>query len=670
MSWPTFVNKSASCLAVWLLLGMSMTRPQIASAADQPLAVLEEQALKAAVERVAPSVVRIETVGGLERVGGILVGTGATTGLVVDREGYIVSSAYNFVQKPDSILVTLPSGKRQAARLVATDRSRLLVLLKVESDEPLTPAEVAPADEVRVGQWAIAVGRTFEAERPNASVGIVSAKNRIWSKALQTDAKISPNNYGGPLVDIRGQVMGVLVPMSPQGSEEVAGVEWYDSGIGFAVPLEGVLANLPRLKQGQDLHSGLLGVAFRVNDLNAAISEIAVAAPTGPAFKAGFRKGDKIIEVAGHTLQRHGQLKHVLGPLYAGESVRVVALRGDERIDREVMLADKIAPYVTPFLGILPLRAVGKSGEDKPAGVAIRYVYPGSPAAKAGLQAGDLLRSVAGTKVSTLAELNEQLQPLSPGETVTLDAMRGEEPLSLNVELTTLPESVPDALPPAYDAATLAADDDAKPATGLVPIKLPEFENECQTLVPDDYRADVPHGLVIWLHAPGGSTDDELVAQWQPLCEKYDFILLAPKSADAMRWQPTELGFVRRAADAVGKTYTIDPNRVVVHGHQAGATMAFLFGATNVDLVRAVAAIDAPLPRLSRLPQPDPVNRQAFYTTLATKSEQAAAVEAGINRLREQKYPVVVQQVGEEARYLTAEELDGLMRWFDSLDRQ
>lgn len=640
-----------------------------AVAADQPLAELEEQALKAAVERVAPSAVRIETVGGLERVGQMLVGTAPTTGVVVDAEGYIISSAFNFAQKPDSILVTLPSGKRQAAQLVATDKSRLLVLLKVDADEPLTPAEAAPVSEVRVGQWAIAVGRAFEADRPNTSVGIISAKNRIWSKALQTDAKISPNNYGGPLVDIRGRVLGVLVPMSPQESEEVAGVEWYDSGIGFAVPYETVLRNVAKMKAGEDLHTGLLGVSFKANDLNAKIAEIAVAAPTGPAYKAGFRKGDKIVEVAGQAVERHAQLKHALGPLYSGETVRLVALRGDERIDREVTLAEKIDPYVTPFLGILPLRPVGKVAEGAPAGVTIRYVYPESPAAKAGLQAGDRVQSIAGTKVSTAAELREQLQPLAPGESVAIEAVRGDQTMLVNAELTTLPEAVPGELPPAYDSAALAAAEDPKPATGLVPIKLPEFANECQALVPDDFRADVPHGLVIWLHAPGGSKEEELVALWKPLCEKYDFILLAPKSADPARWQATEVGFIRRAADAVAKTYAIDPARIVVHGHQAGATLAYLFGATNVDLTRAVAAIDAPLPRLSQFPQPDPVNRQAFFTTLATKSEQAAAVEAGVERLRSLKYPVVVQELGEQARYLTGDELDGLVRWFDSLDR-
>jgi len=72
-------------------------------------------------------------------------------------------------------------------------------------------------------------------------VGILSATNRIWGKAVQTDAKISPGNYGGPLIDIRGNVIGILVPLSPQGQGEVAGAEWYDSGIGFAVPLNDML---------------------------------------------------------------------------------------------------------------------------------------------------------------------------------------------------------------------------------------------------------------------------------------------------------------------------------------------------------------------------------------------------------------------------------------------
>ena len=79
-------------------------------------------------------------------------------------------------------------------------------------------------------------------------------------KALQTDAPVSPNNYGGPLVDIRGRVMGILVPLSPQSADEIAGVEWYDSGIGFAVPLEGDRTSPSQAPKGEDLYTGVAGV--------------------------------------------------------------------------------------------------------------------------------------------------------------------------------------------------------------------------------------------------------------------------------------------------------------------------------------------------------------------------------------------------------------------------
>ena len=174
---------------------------------------LEQKALIDAVERVAPSVVRIETIGGLERVDRVLFGAGPTTGLVVDSSGYIISSAFNFVNKPASILVRLPDGTRKPAKLVARDHNCQFVLLKIEPDHPLPVPEMAPQAEMRVGQWCVAVGRTFEESRPNMAVGILSAVGRVWGKALQTDAPASPNNYGGPLVDIHGRVMGLLVPL-------------------------------------------------------------------------------------------------------------------------------------------------------------------------------------------------------------------------------------------------------------------------------------------------------------------------------------------------------------------------------------------------------------------------------------------------------------------------
>ena len=170
--------------------------------------------MKAAVAHVAPSVVRIETVGGLERVGQLLVGTGSTTGLVVVGRRIHHFQRLQFAQKPDSILVTLADGTRLAAKLVATDHDRKLVLLKVHPPSRCRARSRAAGRDPRrpMGHRR---GPHVRADAPSMSVGIVSALERIWGKAIQTDAKVSPSNYGGPLVDISGRVLGVLVPLSP-----------------------------------------------------------------------------------------------------------------------------------------------------------------------------------------------------------------------------------------------------------------------------------------------------------------------------------------------------------------------------------------------------------------------------------------------------------------------
>jgi serine protease Do len=299
----------------------------------------EQAAIQAAVAHAAPAVVQIETVGGLEQVKGVLVGTAPTTGLIVEPSGYVVSSAFNFVNKPSSILVRLPGGTRKSAKLVATDHSRMLVLLKIEAADPLPVCETAPRGTMHVGQWAIAVGRAFDADRPNIAVGILSALNRVWGKAIQTDAAISPNNYGGPLLDIRGRVLGILVPLSPNDAGEMGGLEWYDSGIGFAVPMEHVRSVLPRLMKGEDLYPGIAGFTLKSQNSLTGEAVIGECKAKGPADVAGLKKGDRVVEIDGRTIRRAADLREALGLAYAGDELRVTVLRGEERVKVSLKLA-------------------------------------------------------------------------------------------------------------------------------------------------------------------------------------------------------------------------------------------------------------------------------------------------------------------------------------------
>lgn len=629
--------------------------------AAQDLTQQEEQVMRAAVQHVAPSVVRIDTVGGLEQLDDVLLGEGPTSGLIVSADGYIVSSTFSFLSQPSSILATMPGGRRLPARIVARDHSRKLVLLKVDANEPLPVPSEVPTQEIVVGQWSIAVGRTFNIDKPNVSIGIVSARDRIWGKAIQTDAKVSPSNYGGPLVDLRGRVLGVLAPLSPNNQHEMAGSEWYDGGIGFAVPLADINERLSRLKNGEDLYPGLLGVTLKAGDIYSLPAEIAACHPKSPAYQVGLRAGDTIVEVNGLPIARQTQLRHTLGPLYAGEKVRVVAVRGGDRRDVTVELAQQIDPYEHPFLGMLPKR-------DEPAGqsgVTVRYVYPESAAASAGLRVGDRIKKLGDQEVANSLALRDALAALEPEQEVGVNVERNGEQQSLKVKLGTLPSS----FPPTQAADTLPADAPGKTAAASI-IKIPEEPNQCVAYVPSSNRQESASGLLLILPPPGEFKQDEFVAQWSALAERYRLIVVAPQARLPNMWLPAETAFIRKVIDHFVSTYTIDRARIVVSGSQASGSMAYLTAFRLRDIVRGVVAVDAAIPILfARPPDNDPIERLAVVVVTYGNSSAKQRVQQNVELLREMKYPVVVEEVEGEPRMLDDGTREEIVCWIDTLDR-
>ncbi|MBN2473012.1 MAG: PDZ domain-containing protein [Pirellulales bacterium] len=653
------IARSATMLGT--LLGCLVVADPATS--GEPIAdvdLLEQNAVQAAVDRVAPSVVRIETVGGMERVGDVLFGSGPTTGLIVDREGYIISSAFSFLHLPASILVRLPDGSLKPATVVGTDHSRKLVLLKIDAGRPLPVPEVAPVAEMRVGQWAIAVGRTFEGSRPNMSVGIISALRRIWGKAIQTDAAVSPNNYGGPLVDVRGRVLGVLVPLSPQSDADLAGYQWYDSGIGFAVDAEHIMSVLPRLKQGEDLHPGVIGISLQGR--NPVIGEPVITAchPNSPAAKAGLKAGDRIVEMAGRPIVRAAGVKAELSRRYAGARVSMVVVREQKRIETEVELVAELQPYAHPFLGVLPMRIPG--GESV---VAIRYVYPDSPAARAGIESGDVLVSLEGKPIENRDTLLQRLATFQPDEDVELEVHRDGQPRNVKLTLGRLPEDLPPAeLPPAHG---VVAGEEDRPAVGTIRLKIAELKNDAWAYVPEAYASALPHGVVVLLTASGDFDWPELLTRWKPHCDRHDLVLLAIKTVDAQPWRPDDATTVGRFLDEISSSHAVDSSRVVLLGHESGGTLAFAAAARNRELARAVVAIDGPPGSLPL--QVDPLHRMAVYAAVREGSRHAKQIKGGIARLRSAKIPVTVKGLAEDTRQLRDQELAELARWIDMLDR-
>jgi serine protease Do len=636
-------------------------------AADGDLEDLEEQAFKEAAALVEPSIVRIETVGGLDRVGEVLANDGPTTGLVVGADGYVISSSFNFINKPDAITVLLPDGRRLPAKVVSTDHSKMLTLLKIEADG-LIPPEAASKKDLKVGQWALAMGRTFDESLPSVSVGIVSALNRIWGKAVQTDAKTSPVNYGGPLVDVEGKVIGVIVPLSPQGDDEAAGVEWYDGGIGFAVPLEDVYRVLDRMKSGEDLKAGLMGIAFKAGaGVLGSDNVIDTVRVNSPADQAGLKKGDVIVSVNGHPTGRDADVKHALGSLYAGDKVKVTVQRGEEELTKELTLAAELTPYESGFLGILPDR-LGGPGEE--AGVGVRYVFADSPAAKLGLAVRDRVTKFNGQPVADAKSLADLVIRILPGEKASITWTSGGKEQTGEVEIAAVPNDIPAELrsspiPPPAEA--LPEDD---PKTGHFSDTIADGEMSYWAYVPESYNPAYAYSLMVWIHPADDTMEAALLRKWRPVCQQRGVILLAPRAENISRWNLNETAVVKQLVEQFREDYSIDPRRVSAHSLAESGAFAGQLAFKYRDQFRGLCLVGSPV--RGRPPENDPETPLQFQLVVGSGDEQLKkAVDASAEALRKMKFPVGVSVVEdlEAGQYPEEAATEEIARWIDMLDR-
>jgi S1-C subfamily serine protease len=665
---------------------------------------LREQAIKAAARRVAPCIVQIQTSGGTDIIGSgprgaqVRKGMGPTTGVIISADGYIASSAFNFANKPSSIDVAVPGQKtRYIAKIIATDTTRMIALLKIDAKGLPVPT-AAPKKGIQIGATALAMGRTLDPDvnrLPSVSEGIISAVGRIWGKALQTDAKVSPTNYGGPLVDLEGRVMGILVPASPSAEGETAGIEWYDSGIGFAIPLEDVLAALPRLKQGQDLKKGVLGVQAKGQDRYGTVPEIASVAPGSTAAKSGFKPGDIIKEIDGKAVVNMAQVLHALGTKYEGDSVAVKLLRGKEEINHpNLVLGSAATSLGTPFLGILPMR------DDPELGVEVRFVYPKSPADAAGIKVGDRITKVGpgamamGPLVPFLGrdQLAGILAQIAPGSEVRIEVVRkeGKKTETLTVKLGDAPDSVPDRLP--EKSSMNKAVEPHKPLAGTPPMPPAEKKEEPKKkpkpptgllkrtndskdkhywiYVPEEYDPNVSYSLLVWLHPVGKNKDtdiDDFRESWEDYCARNHIILAGPKAENETGWVASDADFVQQVVQEVLNQYTIDRQRIVVHGMGLGGQMAFYLGFHNRDTFRGVATTGAVL--ANQVKEKLPTQPLSFYIIAGGKDPLAKPIAESKTKLVEAKYSVIHREIPNMGhQYLDLDTLEELVRWIDSLD--
>lgn len=356
------------------------------------------------------------------------------SGVIIDAAGIILTNNH-VVAGGGKITVRLHDGRELVATEVKTDPNTDLAIIKVSSDQPLPYAQLGDSDELRIGDWVLALGQPFGLA-DTVTAGIISAKGRAigmmrHEEFLQTDAAINPGNSGGPLVNLRGEVIGINTAISSSSG----GFQ----GIGFAVPVNVAKWVSSQLLEDGKVHRAYLGVGIQPVDQQLA-RQLNLDRPTGvlvtdvqpgsPAEAAGLVPQDVIVEVNGQAVANHRQLQALVGRLAIGQPQELTVVRSGKSMKLAVTVREQPEDYGLVAKGarapdeLPPTTTLGTIGVEVAAlnaalaeqlgvasteGVVITAVEPGSAADSAGLTAGDVVLDVKGTAVRTPAEFQKSL---------------------------------------------------------------------------------------------------------------------------------------------------------------------------------------------------------------------------------------------------------------------
>jgi S1-C subfamily serine protease len=271
---------------------------------------------------------------------GLPIRKGPISGTIVDASGIVVAQLPAFQTSIDSITAHTADGRALKATLLCSDHKAGLAVLQLDLEgRPLPPLEFRQSSELTLGQFCLALGAAYPIEpggAPNdgfVTTGILSAMHQldIYRDALQTDAGIGAKNAGGALIDLRSRLIGVVLPPAmPFGA---------NSGLGFALPAEVVLANLPRWKAGVSCEPGVLGVMLSDSPGGLRIDSLT---PGQPAEKAGLRGGDLITHLDGQKVKLRQEFTDYLAKYKcAGDELKVTVARGAEVSTLTAVLAKR-----------------------------------------------------------------------------------------------------------------------------------------------------------------------------------------------------------------------------------------------------------------------------------------------------------------------------------------
>ena len=371
------------------------------------------------------------------------------TGFIISADGYVLTN-HHVVEGADEVKVTLSDRREFTAKIVGSDQRSDVALLKIDG-KSLPVLRTGNAAAVKPGQWAIAIGSPFGLDQ-SVTAGIVSAvgrsnpyANQQYVPFIQTDVAINRGNSGGPLLNTRGEVIGI--------NSQIFSNSGGYMGVSFAIPIDVAMNVVGQLKATGTVQRGQLGVQFQANSitadqvrglglpdtLGALVNEVV---PGSPAEKAGIEPGDVIRSADGVVIRQPSDLPPIVGNKVPGTKVRIGVFREGRERTLEVTLSaldtDAVAGAApraqgggAPAAPSGAANALGLVGQDLDAnvrrqlglgdgeGVGIARV-DGDAAAEAGIRPGDVVLQVGRAKVGSAAALERELRGVKAGQTVML----------------------------------------------------------------------------------------------------------------------------------------------------------------------------------------------------------------------------------------------------------
>ena len=370
--------------------------------------------------------------------------TGVGSGFIVSSDGYIMTNAH-VVEGADEIMVTLTDKREFTAKLIGADKRTDVALVKIDAKSPLPAVHIGDSSRVKVGEWVVAIGSPFGLEN-TVTAGIVSAKGRDtgdYTPFIQTDVAVNPGNSGGPLIDMRGHVVGI----NSQIYSRTGGF----MGISFAIPIDEAMRVVEQLKKNGYVVRGKIGV--QIDGVSRELAEslglgqargalVRVVEKGGAADKAGVQVGDIVTSFNGKQVERANDLPRLVGETKPQTTVPLQVLRMGKTITLNVKVGEWVMdkrpdakqdeepkPEAVSKANALGVRVIDLNDAQKrqlgvSGGVLVEAVRDG--AQRDGLRVGDVVLAVGNTAVNSAAHFNALSAQLPASKQVAVLVRRGD----------------------------------------------------------------------------------------------------------------------------------------------------------------------------------------------------------------------------------------------------